>query len=1032
MLTVYKSSAGAGKTFTLAGNYIDLLFSMHGKNRHRKILAVTFTKKATAEMKSRIISELNKLAKGIDSDHADGLKKKYCLTDEELRACATSILTDILQDYGWFAVSTIDSFFQQIIRSFAREMNLPGAYNLELDSNRILQMAVDDYFFNLPSDIRDERLNALMQIIEENIANSAQWNPKNTILNLSKELLNETYQTYQTKLKDAFDNPDVLKQYRKQLRQIQTDYYEKYRSLEQGEQSLLGGCQETDFSYGNNLFAPFHWNEEDIKKAVKGDKTYSRLLKFANNESNILKSKYTTEQAALVEPLRKQALALVEMLAGKEAENFITANAILRYLNYLKILQDIRYYIENANAELNRLPLSETNRLLNEVIAGQGDSPFVYDKIGTRIAHYMIDEFQDTSGMQWQNFRPLVQDSVAGGGCSMLVGDVKQSIYRWRNSDSGLLQYGVNNDFRLLEERVLDTNWRSDEVVVNENNNIFKQVARAIQDDYNNAASDRSSRITDMYSTVEQKVHKEEKGYVRIEFVETDEKVSVRHRNIAERIPDIVNDVKARGIRLGKIAVLIRRNKDAEVVAEALMQAKIKVMSNEALLISSSAAVRLIADIMRITLCPEDRILCLQTAYEYALCKGYSTEEALRKALFGECSVPLISLQGSLGEQVTTIVETLRLEENESVRPYLQAFRDEVFQYEQKYPADVFSFLQWWDDRKEKAAIQMNETGDAVQIVSIHKSKGLEYDVVIIPFCDWDKSVSQNRTRSDILWVVPKEEPFNKLPVVPVKFEKILAKSKFKDEYFRELENLYIDNLNLAYVAFTRAKRELYVFAPVSEEGKEPDNMGAVLHSVLKDSLTDNLYERGEKVRETCELKDTGTEQHIPYYNGETTSLQVKLPSRDYFMRETDNRMRSGVNIGTLMHEVLCNIIIWDDVPEVVESMIVNGRLSGEDIQIVRTELQKVCSLTAHTNWFDSRWQVINEHDIILQDGSVRRPDRLLLCDSEAVIVDWKFGYAQPDEHKNQVREYVRLLEDMGYKTQGWLCYVNRKEIVKV
>ncbi len=1034
MLTVYRSSAGAGKTFALTGRYIDLLFSMRGRNRHRKILAVTFTKKATAEMKSRIVFFLSQLATGTNSPHKERIQKSTGLSDGELQQQAQDILTDILQDYSSFAVTTIDSFFQQIIRSFSKELNLPGAYNLELDSNHVRSAALDDYFFNIPSDLNDERVRALLQVVGDNMEEGGRWNPHDSILSVSDELFKETYQEHRQELHDVTEDPDALGKYRKQLKKIVNDYLSEYRALEQKMLSCMGELKESDFPPG--ALTPFHWKKKkDILENI-GKKAGVRFTNLAFEPDKLSKKPELQQAVALLQPLARR---LYDMLYADSdcRRKFVTAVTVLSYISYVKILQDVEYFIQKANTELNRLPISETNTLIHDVVAQQEDSPFIYDKLGVRLSHFMIDEFQDTSSMQWRNFLPLVREAVAKGGICLLVGDVKQSIYRFRNSDSSLLQYGVNSIFRDIHEEQLTGNWRSSSVIVEQNNRIFSLLSAKIAALYSER-SNKASCITDIYSSVSQETRLAEGGYVRMEFLSSDKKAKGREE-VAMRLPELLEDLFSRGIKAGHIALLIRDNKDATLLASTLLGAGINVMSTEGLLVKSAPEVRLVTDLLALWLTPDDDILRLQTMYEYALVvDGNSPNKALERTIREDVNLPQQHYSLSLPEQVADIISELHLMKNETARPYLLALQDVVYNYTNKYAADACSFVEWWEENSGKAAIQMQSSDDAVQIVSIHKSKGLEYDVVIVPFCDWDAAEKQNNNKNNrinLLWLEPAEAPFNTLPIVPVEFGKRLGYSIFRDDYFKELEQLYIDNLNITYVAFTRAKHELYVFAPSAFNSKSPvtSNMGGVLYSVLEDDLVDGVYERGVKSDWHAEQQNEETVIMIPgdMPGAGSTRLHIKLPSRDWFLQEedisTDHRF-----IGSMMHEVLCKVVHLDDAASVVDDMLKEGKLRVEDVAIVQTELQRFRELVATTDWFSDKWQVMNEQDIVTADGNVKRPDRLMFCGDEAVIVDWKFGWKKPDEYIQQVREYMLLISTMGYHPRGFLCYVNRKEIVEV
>ena len=1052
MLKVYKSSAGAGKTYTLALHYIDLLFSSPTSKGYKKILAVTFTKKATAEMKGRIIRELALLANGKDSNYTEYIKQHHNLNDTQLRKRAKTILTSLLQDYGSFFVTTIDSFFQQIIRSFARELDLPAAYNLELDNKYVVQMAVDDYFFNLPGDVTDVKLKMLLDVVKENLDNDKSGDIKKSVLDIGNQLLSESYQLHSAELQEVLSKPDLLRNYRQQLLAIRIDYLDKYRSLEEQMQTALLGADESIFQSG--VLTPFHKKEKEIIDIISGKDLGKRFTAFVEDPLSQFVAKYKNDTAAQAAARRIHPLAvkLKTLLDSNSpsARNFVTASLILPNLSLLSVLQDLQLYIAEANKRLNRLPIGETNRLLYDVVSPEEESPFVYDKIGTRINHYMIDEFQDTSSMQWSNFYPLIWESVSHTpqGEDLLVGDVKQSIYRWRNSDYTTLQSGVKAKFPEAKDVPLDTNYRSDAQVVESNNLIFDLLASTAQSLYNAQTSLESTEITDIYSSVAQKSHHEEKGYVRIEFLPENNITDTA----LERLPGIISDLQNREVKLGKVAVLVRKNKDAKPVADCLVNAGFKVMSNEALLINQSAEVRLILDMLRLSVTPQDPTLQFLIASQYHYIQTGDINSAVSLALKNNNTIPQVPSATSLQQQVALIISTFRLDSKPSALPYLLAFQDYVYQYCKRYSSDPYSFLNWWDEKSENFAIQTPSDDDAVNILTIHKSKGLEFDAVIIPFCDWDAPMNSKSYNKDILWLKTQSKPFNTLPFVPVESSEKLLYTYMRTDFLDELCKLYIDNLNLTYVAFTRAKRELYVFAPALKEKKDKktdntdekiNNMGEMLHlSLLPEredvvpELKDLVYERGEKVYGSREDdKPTDSVASLPLSAADIAlgaSLQVKLPSRDYLLRDSESNLRSGLSIGSLMHDILCQIICWGDEEQVIQSMLSSGRLTTDDLPLVNDELQRVKQLTASTDWFSPQWQVITEHDIVLPDGSVRRPDRLMLCGQQAVIVDWKFGQKQYPEYTQQVREYISLLQQMGYQATGFLCYANLELIAPV
>lgn len=1041
MLTVYKSSAGAGKTFTLAKRYITLLFEAHQLRGHRRILAVTFTKKATAEMKQRIVKELAALARGGKSDYATDLRRDFGLSAEQLRERAAEILIELLQDYSAFQVTTIDSFFQQIIRSFSRELNLSGSYNVELSSDQVLNRAVDDFFYNLPPQLDDTISRTLLRIVEENIENQTHWDPKQKILSLSKELLKEVWQTNQAAMEALSEDDTVLPALQKELEKVEADYYAKVKAVQEQLPALLGGVDETEFPNGAKMFAPFHYDKEKILLACQRKQSTKLLRNRLNEGADSLKKVHLRPVWEKVAPVAGQLLDLFE---GAEAKRMLTAIEVLNYLPYLAILNSIAACIRLANKDLNRLPIAQTNELLHRVVA-EDDAPFIYDKIGTRISHFMIDEFQDTSAMQWANFRPLMKETDARGGKNLIVGDVKQSIYRWRNSDLELLQNSVQKEFPYAKEEPLNANWRSDREVVLQNNFLFHLLSENAQESYDTALRELSipleeEALKNVYRSVEQIPKKEdETGYVEIRFVEKTKKEETNAAILAQ-LPALLHDLQQRHIPLGRVAFLVRKNAEAALIANTLVDAGFKVMTNEGLLLASSPAVRLCLTLLRLSLTPDDRLLRLQANYDFAVLSMHDKQEALQKALLTDLDErlqPFLQPSAeSLYQQVATICQFIGEQQRQSQNAYLQAFADCVLTYSETYQADTYSFLDWWDNVGSSTSLQMQPDDDAVQILTVHKSKGLEYDVVIIPFCNWD--LTYNPTQTNILWVKPTAEPYNRLPLLPLKYSSQLAYTDFAEDWKQELRRLYLDCLNVTYVAFTRAKRELYVFAASSfgekEMVKPTDTIGELLYASLQAYMQDDCYIRGEKVQEKAETNSVAAETVIPAQNIRLLShkhIKVRLSSQAAFTSSATD-LHSVRNLGTVMHNILCEIHHWEDAEPVLKRYMQEGLLTKQDLQTVRHELRQLRSLTSSTDWFAPQWTVLTEQDILLPNGTTRRPDRIMLSGRSAVIVDWKFGYKQPQENIDQVREYMQLLTAMNYEVKGYLCYVNRKEIVEI
>ena len=609
MLNIYKASAGSGKTYTLVYKYIYLLLSKKLNYAHRRILAVTFTHKATNEMKSRVLKELFLLGKGEESGYRNNLSQDLNITPDVLNIRAKKVLVDILQDFTKFSISTIDSFFQQIVRAFVRELNLSGTYNIELDNNEVLTQAIDNLFFELGEKENVDLFKWLTAFTRENIADSKHWNPRFQINSLGEEVFKEDYQSKLRETSEKLHDKSFLKNYKQTLNEIIKNYEQKLVNIGMKGRSVVeeSGLEYKDFSYGDVKYF-----EKLINK--KFELPGIRLCSFMDEPEKSCPKKSTNPDVVVrvfsqqLIPLLKEAIDLLE----NKSSDYNSAKIILRRINTLGILSDISTYISKLSKDENIMPLSETNMLINKIIS-DSDTPFIYEKTGTNIDHFMIDEFQDTSSLQWKNFEPLIKNSISQGNENLLVGDVKQSIYRWRNSDWHLLGEVVPNDKTLQSNtETLDTNWRSKSVVVQFNNDFFTQAATTLA----KKIADTTT-IVNAYSDVQQKCsNSDSEGYVQLDFI--DDKENNWKEQALEKLLEDIKQLQERNFSLHEIAILARDKNDVQLATQFLIEHNIAVVSNEGLLIAAAPCVRFVLAILRLFINANDCIQRTIVNYEYA------------------------------------------------------------------------------------------------------------------------------------------------------------------------------------------------------------------------------------------------------------------------------------------------------------------------------------------------------------------------------------------------------------------------------
>ena len=1073
MLTVYRASAGAGKTHKLTGEYLTLLFT--GPGAFRRILAVTFTNKATDEMKTRIVDELYNLASGRKSDYVELLKSAYSLTEIQVRKQAAQILIDILHDYSAFNISTIDRFFQQTMRAFTREIGLQGGYGIEMDQELVLTTAIDNLLSDLEKPESKDLLGWLLRFAEDKIESGGEWNLRKDIMALSREVFKESYKAFSEAVGRDIEDKKALEDYKNELYGIIRSVEATAKELGERGLAILNkyGLKVTDFKGGRSPLTL-------LDRLVQGEmkEPSATFIGLADNLDGCFTKTVSlgTRQiigCAFEDGLNDCIKGIISLFGNLTAYN--TAREIVRYYYTLGILTDVSRQIAAYREEKNVMLIADTTELLSKVIEGS-DAPFIYEKTGTHVDHYMIDEFQDTSGMQWNNFRPLIEESLAHSRDNLIVGDVKQSIYRFRNSDWKLLDEQVQADFspEVVHEETLKDNWRSCRNIVEFNNALFTTLPGVLQAVYNEALSVSSlseeqraaffTKIMSAYDKSFQQVpppFKQKDGHVRIEFLSGDNEKDWKEEALG-RLPGVLEKLQDNGYALKDIAILVRTNQEGAQVADTLLAYKEEhpsnrynydIISDEALFVSGSTAVRFMVSLLRYLKNPEDRTNEQIALYSYQVLKGRFGVET--PAFPPEVvSVLQILSRQSLYEITEGLFRLFADDFPENEQVFVQAFLDMVSEYTQKESADLNRFLKWWDETGCRKTIATPDGQNAIRILTVHKSKGLGFKVVIIPFGDWE--IDHKPTKPVILWCHPEEKPFDRLHLVPVRYGQSLGKTIFAGDYFKERLHAFIDNLNTLYVAFTRSKDELIVFSPRPKKMK--DATGEVEKiSTLTDALWAGLRtdmpdtREGEKLISLPAAFDTetgvfelgdwwhpvakeenGDIQEIGMARLSSISpddrLQLRLHGKGYFF---DNARRKH---GALMHEVLSCIRTRKDIPQSVERYHQEGVIDKEEAIALVARLEELLNLPEAASWYDGTARVLNEVDILFGKGLSKRPDRVMITGNRVVVVDYKFGEHADQRYHSQVRNYLKLIRQMGYdEVEGFLWYVelNKIEAVK-
>jgi len=1054
-LNVYKASAGSGKTFALTMEYLGLLFRF--PDIHRHILAVTFTNKAAGEMKQRILGRLYKLSR---YDASQGLAEmtqlmnSTGLDEKEIKMRAGELLNTILNDYSAFSVGTIDKFFQSVIRAFTREIGIQPGYNLELDHHRVLSLAVDRLFRDISD--QSELQQWLIRFAEERMEESRSWNFRNDIVQLGLQLFREAFQSLFLEQDLSVLEKENLDQYLSDLNQEE----EKTRREIVGTgKSALDHMQQSGLEVRSfrlkdkSVPSLFHEASEDRDLTF----TPARIEALDNLEKWLNKG-------ASDEMIRLTENVLMPLLNKLYNQQVVlnTITAIRQNFYTLGILGDIWERVKAYTTERNLFLIADSSRFLRGIIGGN-QVPFIYERTGNQYSHIMLDEFQDTSVFQYDNFKPLLDNALASGNDNLVVGDVKQSIYRWRNSDWEILSSDLETDFRHQEFRIhtLDKNYRSREQIIRFNNTVFQAapqvLAQRIQEELSN--------FQDAYADAVQQIPEGSLGsggMVRIELFGDREELSFQDR-VLSRIPVWIEEIQQSGFEPGEIAILVRSRKEGVSVANTLLEHArstgerhlFRLISNESLLLVHNTAVSLITAALRFMIYPGDDLnnaLLKYQGFLAGILPDGETGRLFDTSLSMDQFLPPAFMdrihsfkQLPLYELVETLIKVFGLEERIQDLPYLQALQDLIIDLHRGQPMGIVEFLNFWEENGSKQGVSISEASNAIRILTIHKAKGLEFKAVLVPFCNWE--ITTDQRKSNILWCETESTPFHRIPTVPVRFASNMQHTLFSEAYYQERMKGYMDSLNLMYVAFTRAIDALFIGIPDSEKASFR-NTGDLLKATLNHECVVSPSLGSLEKYGTGEVIQVGS---LPVYgknpagedswkfssypvNQRNRSLKVRLRSDEYFVDE-DGTFRTGWSYGNMMHLVFSRISSLKDVDPLLKSLQKEGLLPGRDRAELKDKIENMITQPGVEQWFSGKENqtIHNERSILSGDGKVFRPDRVIVDGDHVTVVDFKFGSAEKNQYILQVRNYMRLLEQMGYgQTEGYVWYVILGKTVKV
>lgn len=1040
---IYNASAGSGKTFTLVKDYLKILFASKSPLTFRHILALTFTNKAVGEMKERIIEMLKLFSDEniltTPNSMAKVLVDELDIELQELHDRSKLMLKRIVHNYAAFDISTIDKFNHKLIRTFAYDLKLPVNFEVELDTETMLAKAVDKLIDKAGSD--DELTKVLVDFAVEKTDDDKSWDISYDFNSIAKLLVNENEIPYLNTLKDKTlaDFKALKTTLEKQHQTVSSQVIEVAQNLlSLIEQSQI---EHNDFTSG---YLPKHF-----LKLASGNFDASFSTKWQDeliDGGSIVPKRVTADVNATIESIRPQLIAAFTKTKEAIFQIKFLKNA-LKNITPLSVISAIAKTLQDLKDEDDLLLISEFNSIINNEIKMQ-PAPFIYERIGEKFKHYFIDEFQDTSVLQWENLIPLVNNVISGEnlkgdkGTAMLVGDAKQAIYRWRGgrAEQFIDLYTKKEKPLSVEQEVrnLPTNFRSHKTIVEFNNTFFNHIA-----DFTFSNPEHQY----IYKNANQLVLIDQQGYVEISFLDLQDEDKDALQ--CEAVLDTIKKAQDQGFLLKDICIIVRKTKEGIAIAQHLSDSGIAIISSETLLLKNAPEVQFINHLITLSLHPKNdeiktQLLSFIAEDKLQLDNKHEFFERLihlkTKDLFETLNTygfefNFISfLQLPIYEAVESIIRGFHL--NGVSNAYLQFYLDEVFDYSQKYNANFSGFLEFWERKKDKLSIVSPSGKDAIQIMTIHKSKGLEFPVVIFPYANQDIYADINPK----VWFPVDENQFEGFSNLYINMYKDLEELNEKGaEIYQDYRSqLELDSLNLLYVVLTRAVEQLYVISEYDVDKTQNEKLthySGLFINYLKSVGAWNENELNYSfgaLNSTSEVKEDKphTLELNQFISTKKEDHNLNIITNSGYLWDT--AQEKAIERGNLVHQIMSLIKTEVDIDFALQHFKDLGTINATQLIELKHVILRIINHEQLEPLFKSDLTIYNEKDIISKNGTLFRPDRVVInSNNQAIIIDYKTGL-QDSKHKEQLFDYQYVLEDMGFEiTKKILIYINDDIVVK-
>lgn len=1026
--SIYDASAGSGKTYALVKEYLKIILVAPKNDAYRHILAITFTNKAVQEMKSRIVGSLSEFAKDEPSTKALDLMQDLAIDTQlsliQIKTKAQQIIKHIIHNYAAFDISTIDKFTHKVIRSFAHDLNLPMTFEVTLDTENLLVETVDAIIAQAGEDKILTEL--LLDFTLEKADDDKSWDISNEILATGRLAINENNRNEIAHFQNTSISDFV--EIKKKIQQINRDFEQE--TIDLAAQVLAqieaNGIDQKSFS---GAYFPKHLLSIQEGKFNRNNKTY--------HEFDDIKINKTAKDRAIIEALIPEFLSqLAAIYKIFEKINFY--KAFLKNITPLSLLNTVSNELAKIQEEQNVLSIAEFNAIIHREIQNQ-PAPFIYERLGERYRHFFIDEFQDTSEMQWQNLIPLIDNALAGQdeygvkGTLMIVGDPKQSIYRWRGgkAEQFIALSKDHNPFSNPDKKLihLDKNYRSYSEVIDFNNAFFKMLsAEFTNEDYKDLYENHSH----------QKSNDKTGGYVNISFIppsanhEEDEETLDKTELYVLATLQTIQKVIAQGFEYKDIVILTRKREQGIAVANYLTEQKIPLLSSETLMIQNATEVRFLIHLLKYINNTND----LESKAHFLLYLAQNKQNTIPvpdciaqgMALSRESDFEIwlqqfdlsFSFENLRKKALYEVVEVLvsKVLKGHSSGAYVQYFLDIVLERDIRNQAGIADFLEFWDKNGAKFSIPSPEGSNAVRIMTIHKSKGLEFPVVIMPFAEEDYS----RKPKNKLWLDAEKE---ELGLEKALIDNSSAVAGFGEEaslvYHQKKQEELLDNINVLYVALTRAEEQLYVISNMnlSSKGAIPKNNMCTFFIQYLESKglfqeEQLVYEFGNPTKLSKSVLHIDTTKPIPVVEAFLNPKNIKIAQKEALMWGT--QQQEAIAYGNVVHEILSQVKYKKDVENAVEKAVANGWIHFDQKEKVTQTIQDILAHPELVVYFEEGNPVFNEQTIIQKEGKTIKPDRMVLtANHEMLLLDYKTG-AHNVKYQQQLENYQEAIEKMGYK----------------